>query len=305
MVDDSSFSLYTGCLIRARLPHLEKSVRLIFDRFGIQLSDLEGASCCPDPVGIRGIDQKTWLTMAARNLALAHNNSNPLMTLCSGCYSTFREAQHILTTNTSLREKINHTLKHIGCHYSEGPTVEHFASFIFEKIGLGILSSRITDTWKGLPVAIHHGCHFLRPSHIIEFDNPENPTKLEELIRVLGAEVVDYPRKMLCCGFTIKGVDADISQRMAYEKLKLMKEYGAEAVIVVCPACMLQFDINQRPIEQKFDVSIKLPIFYLTEFIGLALGLTPSAMGLNFHRVDTLSIIREIFPGKDSVAEIA
>ncbi|MFC1858002.1 CoB--CoM heterodisulfide reductase iron-sulfur subunit B family protein [Thermodesulfobacteriota bacterium] len=300
MGDDTSFSLYTGCLIRTRLPHLEKSARMVFDRFGLQLSELAGASCCPDPVGMRGMDQQVWLTMAARNLALGHNNSKPLMTLCSGCYSTFREAQHILKTNTSLREKINHILKPMGCEYAPGPPVEHFASFIFKEIGLDLLSSRITDTWKGLPVAVHHGCHLLRPSHIIGFDDPENPTKLEELIRVFGADVVDYPRKMLCCGFTIQGVDADLSRQMAYEKLKLMKESGAKALVVFCPACMIQFDMNQRPIEQKFDVSIDLPVFYLTEFLGLALGLTPSSLGLNFHRVDTSSIIDEIFPGRDS-----
>ena len=295
MVDDATFNLYTGCLIRTRLPHLEKSARLVFDRFGIQLSELEGASCCPDPVGIRGVDQTAWLTLAARNLALACNDAKPLITLCSGCYSTFREAQHILTANTSLREKINHILKPMGCAYSPGPPVEHFASFIFREIGLDILSSRITDTWKGLPVAVHHGCHLLRPSHIIGFDDPENPTKLEDLVRVLGAEVVEYPRKMLCCGFTVQGVDADLSRQMAHEKLKLMKESGAKALIVFCPACMIQFDMNQRPIEQKFDVSIDLPVFYLTEFLGLALGLAPSSLGLNFHRVDTSLITNEIF----------
>lgn len=300
MGEDSYFSLYKGCLIRARLPHLEKSARAIFDRFGIQFSDLEGASCCPDPVGMRGIDQETWLTMAARNLALARNNSQTLMTLCSGCYSTFREAEHLLTENSSLREKVNHILKHIGYQYSPGLPIEHFARFIFEKIGVNKLSSQITDSWKGLPVAVHYGCHFLRPSHIIAFDDPENPTKLEELVRALGAEAVDYPQKMLCCGFPIQGVDAELSLRMAYEKLRLMKEYGAKGVIVICPACYLQFDIMQRSIEQVFDESLDLPTFYLAEFIGLALGLTPSSLGLNLHREDTLTLTQEIFPEKDS-----
>jgi len=300
MGDDSSFTLYEGCLIRARLPHLEKSARAIFDRFGIHFSDLEGASCCPDPVGARGVDQETWLTMAARNLALARNNSRPLMTLCSGCYSTFRHAEHILTKNSSLREKVNHNLRGIGYQYLPGLPVEHFARFIFEKIGINKLASQITDSWKALPVAVHHGCHFLRPSHIRQFDDPENPTKLEEMVRVLGAEAVDHPQKMLCCGFPIQGVDPELSLQMAYEKLRLMKEYGAKAVIVICPSCYLQFDINQRAIEKRFDLSLGLPVFYLTEFIGLALGLNSLSLGLNFHRVDTLSLIREIFPEKDS-----
>lgn len=300
MVDDSSYSLYTGCLIRTRLPHLEKSARAIFDRFGIQLSDLEGASCCPDPFGMRAMDQETWLTMAARNLALARNNSHPLMTLCSGCYSTFRHVEHILTRESLLQEKINHNLEGIGYQYSPGVPVAHFARFIYEKIGITQLRLQITDSWKGLPVAVHNGCHFLRPSHIIGFDDPENPTKLEELVRVLGAEAIDYPQKMLCCGFPLQGVDAELSLQMAYEKLRLMKQYGARAVIVVCPACYLQFDAGQRAIEQRFDVSLGLPVFYLTDLIGLALGLNPLYLGLNFHRVDALSLIRKTFPEQGS-----
>jgi heterodisulfide reductase subunit B len=280
MVDENFFSLYTGCLIRTRLPHLEKSTRAVFENFGIHFYDLEGASCCPDPVGMKGVDQETWLTMAARNLSLVRNNSHTLMTLCSGCYSTFREVQHRLANNASWRERINDILKQIGYHYSAGPPVEHFARFLFEKVGSDGLSSRITDSWKGLPVAIHHGCHFLRPSH-------------------LGAEVVDYPRKMICCGFTIQGMDSDLSLGMAHEKLMLMKEYGARAVIVVCPSCYLQFDLTQRAIEQKFDVSLQMPVFYLTEFIGLALGLKASSLGLNFHRVDAIPLIREIFPEEE------
>jgi heterodisulfide reductase subunit B len=299
MGDAPSFTLYTGCLIRARLPYLEKSARAVFERFGIQFSDSEGFSCCPDPIGIRGIDQETWLILGARNLALAARHSRPLMTLCSGCYSTFRHVEQTLAKNPSLLEKVNNKLKVFGYRYSPGFPVEHFARFIIEKIGADKLASQATDSWKGLPVAVHYGCHFLRPSHIMQFDDPENPTKLEELIRVLGAEALDYPQKMLCCGSTIQGIDAEVSLRMAYEKLMLMKAYGAKAIVVICPSCYLQFDLLQRSIEKKFDVSLKLPIFYLTEFVALALGVPPSSLGLYYHRTDTRSVIREIFSEKD------
>jgi len=301
MVDRASFSLFTGCLIRARLPHLEKSARAVFETLGVQLSDLEGASCCPDPVGIRGWDEETWLVMAARNLALAGNHDQPLMTLCSGCYSTLLEAQHLLANDATTAAKVNQVLGQIGRPYVVGPPVEHFARYLVEKAGREDWPARMVGSWQGLPVAVHHGCHFLRPSHIIEFDDPENPTKLEELVRALGAEVVDYPRKMLCCGFSIQGIDPDLALRMAREKLLLMKEYGARAVIVLCPSCYLQFDLMQQSIEREFGEPVELPVFYLTEFVGLALGLTASTLGLSFHRVDALPLVRAIF--RDGAAE--
>jgi len=300
MGENSSFTLYEGCLIRARLPHLEKSARAVFDRFGIQFSGLEGASCCPDPIGIRGVDEETWLTLAARNLAIAGRHSTPMMTLCSGCYSTFRHAEHLLAKNASVLEKVNNTLHALGYRYSPGLAVEHFARFIIEKIGADKLASQMTDSWKGLPVAVHYGCHFLRPSHIMQFDDPENPTKMEALLRALGAEALDYPQKMLCCGSPIQGIDAELSLRMAYEKLRLMKSHGAKAVVLICPSCYLQFDVLQKSMEQKFGLSLELPILYLTEFIALALGVPPSSLGLHLHRTDTRRLIREIFPEKDS-----
>jgi len=249
-------------------------------------------------VGIKQGAKYVESQVAARNLALARDN-NPLMTLCSGCYSTFREAQHSLMNDPVSLQKVNHTLEQVGHHYSPGAPVEHFARFLYEKVGVDEFSARVTRSWNGMPIAVHNGCHFLRPSHIIGFDDPENPTRLEELVTALGATVVDYPRKMLCCGFPVQGVDPALSLRMAYEKLMLMSAYGARAVVVVCPSCYLQFDLLQSAMEREFGEAVRLPVLYLTEAIGLALGFTPTSLGLNFHRVDTLSLLQEVFPGEN------
>ncbi len=299
MTGESSLGLYTGCLIRTRLPHLEKSVRAVFERLGIRLDEVEGTSCCPDPVGMRGVDQETWLTVAARNLSIMEANGHPTLVLCSGCYGTFREAEHLFTSDPSLRQKVGVALERIGRSYSGGTQVEHFARFMVERVGPAPLASAMTRSWKGLPVAIHYGCHFIRPSGLLGFDDSENPTKLDALVQAVGGEVIDYPRKMACCGFTVQGVDEELSLQMGYEKLSLLKEHGARAVIVICPSCMIQFDVKQRLIEEKFRSQIRLPVFYLAEFIGLAMGWSPRAMGLGFHRVDALALAREIFPGEE------
>jgi len=284
VADNRSYALYPGCLIRSRLPHLEKSARVVLNRLGVTLSELEGATCCPEGVGFRGLDEEVWLTLAARNLSLAGQASKPLMTLCSGCYSTFRESEHLLAANKSLRDKVARNLESINRQYTPAPGVEHFARFLYEKVGPEALTGLVSRPLKGLKAAFHHGCHFLRPSHLLEFDDPDNPTKLEELVRALGADVIDYPRKMLCCGLTVAGVDPDLSLSMGFEKLKLMKDYGAQAVVLICPSCMLQFDLNQRRMEQEFGRTLGLPIFYLTELIGLAMGESADSLGLGLHR---------------------
>jgi len=300
--ENESYPLYTGCLIRSRLPHLEKSARMVFDRLGVKLSELTGATCCPEGVGFRGLDEEVWLTLAARNLSLADQSSRPMLTLCSGCYSTFRECEHILAENKSLREKVARNLENINRQYSPGPGVEHFARFLYEKVGAPALTELVSRPLRGLKTAFHQGCHFLRPSHLIDFDDPDHPTKLEELIRALGAETIDYPRKMLCCGLTIAGVDPDLSLRMGFEKMKLMKDCGAQAVVLICPACMLQFDLNQRRMEQVFGRELSLPVFYLTELIGLAMGESADSLGLALHRTDVRPLLDSLW-NTESAAE--
>lgn len=286
--------MYTGCLIRSRFPHVEKSARVVFQRLGVEVTDISGVGCCPEPVGMRSLDEDVWLTAAAHNMSILCEPGRPVMILCNGCYSTFRESEHVLSERNECRETVNLHLASVGREYASGLELEHFARFFYEKIGPARLKELVVSPLKGLKVAFHAGCHLVRPLELIAFDDPENPTKIEELLRALGAEVVDYPRKSLCCGFTIVGVDADLSLKMGYEKLKNIKASGAQAVVVVCPACLQQFDVNQRQMERKFEAALGLPVFYLTELIALALGESPESLGLDLHRTDALSLVEAL-----------
>jgi len=288
---DNEYRFFPGCLIRARLPHIEKSARLVLERLGVTLSDMEGASCCPNPVYFRDLDHEAWLTLAARNLAIAEK---PMMTLCSGCYSTFRDAEHALDERPDLKQKVGGHLERLGLKVPSGSRVEHFARFLCEQVGPAALAERVVRPLKGLKVVFHPGCHLVRPSRTHAFDDPDNPTRLEELVWALGAEVLDYPRKMLCCGFTVMGADKDLSLRMGFDKLRIMKEAGAQAVVLICPSCMVQLDRNQRLIEQEFNTELSLPVFYLTELIGLALGESPDDLGLGLHLVNVRPLVEEL-----------
>jgi heterodisulfide reductase subunit B len=291
-MDEWSYTLYTGCLIRSRFPHVEKSARVVFERLGVEVTDISGVGCCPEPVGMRSLDEEVWLTVAAHNMSILSEPGRPVMTLCNGCYSTFRESEHLLSESNEYRETVNRNLASVGREYAAGLELEHFARFLYEKIGSARLKELVVSPLRGLRVAFHAGCHLVRPFDLLAFDDPENPTKIEELLRTLGAEVADYPRKSLCCGFTIVGVDADLSLKMGYEKLKDINASGAQAVVVVCPACLQQFDVNQRQMERKFEATLGLPVFYLTELIALALGESPESLGLGLHRTDALSLVQ-------------
>lgn len=300
-----SYNLYTGCLIRSRLPHVEKSARAALGRLGVDLFEARGVGCCPEPVGMRSVSQEAWLTLAARNLSILAEAGRPVMTLCNGCYSTFREAEHLLSQDKACRDTVCRHLASIGRAYVRGPEVEHVARFVYEKVGPDRLRRSVTHPLTGLRAALHAGCHFSRPQALLDFDDPENPTRVEELMYALGIEVVDYPRKSLCCGFSIAGVDADLSLKMGFEKLKDMKASGAQAVVVVCPSCLMQFDLNQQQMERTFEAKLGLPVFYLTELLSLALGESVRSLGLDLHRVRASSLIEGLLSGKGAEPEKA
>lgn len=286
-----SYDLFLGCVIPARLPFLEASSRKIFETLGIQLTDVDGFSCCPDPTGIEQIDRKTWLALGARNLSLCHNN-NGVISFCSGCVETLKGVNYYLNKDPPIQEEINRILQKVGKNYEGKTEVKHFAQVLYEN--LDNLKKNIIKPLNGFKVAVHYGCHYLRPSEIVNWDDPFEPFTLDEIIKALGAESVDYELKLECCGNPVDKSDKDISLLMIDNKLKAIQESGANCVAVVCPACFQQYDFNQRELNKKNNTNYEIPVFYLSELVAMAFGYNPEDLGFNFHRVRPTILLENI-----------
>ncbi|MDI6821943.1 MAG: CoB--CoM heterodisulfide reductase iron-sulfur subunit B family protein [Actinomycetota bacterium] len=183
--------------------------------------------------------------------------------------------------------------------YRDSVEVKHFARILYEDIGIEQIKSSVKKNLKSIKFAPHYGCHYLKPSEIYgNFDDPENPKSLDELIKVTGAEVIDYEDKKLCCGGAILGVDEDISLTMAKKKLDHVSDRGADAISLICPFCSIMYDDNQRKIESQFGVSYNLPVLYYPQVLGLALGFDSNELGLQMNRVKATEIINKLQKGK-------
>ncbi|MEJ2276388.1 MAG: CoB--CoM heterodisulfide reductase iron-sulfur subunit B family protein [Candidatus Lokiarchaeota archaeon] len=285
-----SFDLFLGCVIPARLPFLEVSSRKVFEKLGIQLNDIEGFSCCPDPTGIEQIDHKTWLSLGARNLSLSNHNGG-IISFCSGCVETLKGVNYMINKNPETKKETNQILSKIGKSYDGGTSVKHFAQVAFENLDKVI--QNIEKPLDGFKVAVHYGCHYLRPSEIIGWDDPFEPVTIDEIVKSLGAESLDYDQKMECCGNPVEKSDADLSLLMIENKLKSIKSAGANCICVVCPACYQQFDFKQRELSKE-DQSFELPVFYLSELIALAFGYNSNELGFRFHRVRPTDLLKDL-----------
>ena len=287
-----SYSYFLGCVIPGRLPFLETSARKTFEKIGMKVEDQAKYSCCPDPTGAAQLDHETFLTLGARNLCLFEESNKDILSLCSGCTETLKTVKHILDNNNDKKKEINSKLKVIGKNYKGTITVKHFAEVLYENIGK--IKKKVKKPLKELKIAGHPGCHYLRPSEIINWDDPLNPTTLDELIEAIGADAIDYTLKNDCCGNPVEKTDKNISLNMLENKLKSMREAGADCIACVCPACYQQFDFNQKEINKKNNTDYNFPVFYITELIAIALGLDPDKLGFNFHRIKVNDILQKI-----------
>ena len=277
-----SYDLFLGCVIPARLPFLEASSRKVFEKLGIKLNDVDGFSCCPDPTGIELIDHKTWLALGARNLSLSKNNGG-IISFCSGCVETLKGVNYYINRDSEVKTEVNNILKSVNKKYEGKTEVKHFAQVLYEN--LDKVRENVEHPLTGFKVAVHYGCHYLRPSEIINWDDPFEPTTIDEIVRAIGADSIDYELKMECCGNPLDKSDKEISLQMIDNKFKSIQESGANCVSLVCPACFQQFDFNQRELSKGKENGYNFPVFYLSELVALAFGFKPEELGFNFHRV--------------------
>ncbi len=289
------YVLFLGCLIPYRLPSLEMTARRVLKRLNVELEDLSDFSCCPNTIAVESINEDYWYFLAARNLALAEKCGLDILCLCSGCSESLKRANFELKKNYALRERVNSKLLEIGLKYDGSIEVKHFVEVLIE-IGLDTIREKIVCPLHGLKVACHYGCHLLRPSEVIFFDNPLKPVSLDKLVQVLGAETVDYENKMLCCGSGLSLVKSGEAQLLSKRKLDEVKN-KADCLVVVCPSCFQQYDSVQKLMKEKPDV----PVFYYLELLGLALGIEPESLGLSTHKISVSNLVNRINEGVESL----
>jgi len=291
------YALFLGCTIPARGRNYELSARKVAHKLGLELVDLEDFICCGFP--IKSADQNSSMILGAYNLAQAQAKGLDVCTLCSSCGSALTEVEHHLAEDGGMREEVNRSLSRVGLQYDGRVKVRHLARILYEEVKPEEIKGHFKRNLSDLSVAVHYGCHYLKPSEIFDhFDEAEDPKTIDSLVALTGAGVVDYAGKKICCGGPVLPVDEKTAMSVAKEKLDHMAHAGADAICLVCPFCSVMYDSNQKGIEAAFDVSYNLPVLYLPQILGLAMGFSRKELGLNMNVVKTKALLSRYF-GKD------
>ncbi len=273
-----SYAFFTGCQMPIRQPHVEYVTREIMLELGVELRDVRGFTCCPEPVAVGLQDRFASTVIAARNLAVAEEHGFDLMTACNGCYFTLKHAV-VDMRDEETRTRVNEVLAETGHIYKGTVTVKHFAQALRDDVGLDAIRKAAKHPLKGLKVAAHTGCHFANRMG-------EDTKLLDALIEATGAESVPYEEKNLCCGWTLGtyGKPED-GQAWLGSRLGSMKAAGAECIAVICPQCLQQFDMGQLVASRKLQFGYKLQALFYLQLLGVAMGHTTEEMQLSVGRV--------------------
>ena len=206
------------------------------------------------------------------------------MTACAGCHESLTLAKHELDTKPELKDKVNEILKGMSLEYKGTSSIIHVHQLLFDKIGLETLSSKVV---RPVPIKVvtHSGCHLLRPQKILQVDDAEAPVKLDLLCEAIGMESLEYMDKVMCCGAGVRKADSDISYAILKEKMNSIMMVEPDAMVVFCPTCFITFESGQRIANRLFETDFKLPVFYYTELLAIAMGLPDTDQLLADHRV--------------------
>ncbi|RCV65049.1 heterodisulfide reductase subunit B [Methanophagales archaeon] len=284
----TKLAYYPGCPSDATAMEQDMSTKAVFEKLGVELVEVEDWNCC----GAAEVeDPELVYALNARNLAIAEKEGLDIVTPCSICYYNLERSNQALKADEGLRAKVKGIDSSLD--YNGKIKAKHVLDVFVNDIGLEELSSKISKKLN-LKIAPYYGCYISRPPET-GFDDPDDPDTMDKLIELMGGEIVPFSQmKTLCCGGPLMMTRSDIAFDMAMKILDTAKSAGADCIALACPLCGMMLDGKQADIEKALHVEIDMPVVYITQLLGLALGIDANELGLNKNVVDTKDILGKV-----------
>jgi heterodisulfide reductase subunit B len=286
------YSFFPGCSLESTANDFLISTREIATALGITLEELPDWTCCGSTPA-HSTDALLAAALPARNLAIAGDLGRDLVVCCAACYARLAAANHAISSDRGLRDRVAEA---IGRDYAGGVRVRHLLQVLREDIGLEEIRDGIVKSLNGLRVACYYGCLLTRPRELSIVGDPEDPQMMEEIFTAAGAEPVEWPYKTECCGASFSITRTSTVERLSAEILRMAKQSGADCIAVACPLCQSNLDLRQADIEKSAGERLGIPVFYFTQLLGIALGLSRDALGIDRLVIDPARVLRTTPP---------
>jgi heterodisulfide reductase subunit B len=281
---------YPGCSLEGTAAEYDISTRVLMKALGASLTEIDDWNCC----GATAAESSSHLlsyVLPARNLALAEKmkESKEILVPCSACYLNLKKTEQAIKKDKGLLEKINMVLEEESLVLDGNVKVRHLLDILSKDVDVDEIKSVSQNKMAGLSIAPYYGCQCLRPFTV--FDDPEDPHSMDKLIRATGAEVFEWDMGAQCCGASNTSTKPEAGMALVGEILKSAK--GADAIVTVCPMCQMNLESNQKKISHKQGVDLEIPVLFLPQLLGLAMGKTQKDVRLDLNLSDAAGFIQK------------
>jgi len=270
------YAFFPGCSLESTAWDFDRSTRAVCRALGIELEEIPDWVCCGSTPA-HASSALLAVALPVLNLQKARAAGLPVMTACASCYARLRTANHKVRHEPEDRRR---TERITGKPYDGGVEVHHVLDVLVNHFGLEKIRAKVNQPLDGLRVACYYGCLLTRPPEIVAFDDPEHPTCMDDLAAAAGAEPVLWPFKTECCGASLSMTHAEVVGRLGHKLLSMARQAGAECLAVACPLCQVNLDLRQADAAKAHGALPPTPVLYVTQLLGLALGLSPQELGL-------------------------
>jgi heterodisulfide reductase subunit B len=291
------YLLYPGCSMEHSARAYEKSLNAVSAPLDIQLHELEDWNCC-GATEYLGISLTPAYALIARNLAIgakAANGTRELVAPCSACYLNLAKADHYMSEQPALGEKVNEALAAGDLAYEPGSlNIRHILDVMVNDVGLETIEKLVVQPLSGLRLVPYLGCMVPRPDYGERFSDHDFPTELDQLLKALGAEVVDFPLKTECCGGHMPQIGPEMGFEMIRRLISTAEHAEADAMVTLCPMCQLNLDAYQGEMNQHFRTNYHMPVLFFTQLMGLAFGIEPKELGFGLELISARNILEAL-----------
>ena len=282
---------YPGCTLKTSAKNLEKSAFAIMEKLGYEMVEMEDWTCCGVVASLTDDDLMHHLA-PLRNLIHAEDEGEEtIVTLCDMCCNTLKQTNLRVKEKPDDLETLNLFMDQEN-DYKGTIKIMHFLEFLRDEVGFKVLKKMVKNPLKGMKIMPYYGCMMLRPREVA-IDDAEEPAIMEDLLRDLGAEVVDNPFKIECCGSYHTIEEKKLVSNRAHKITNYAIDRGSDAIMLSCPLCRFNLDVRGKEAEKIYNNYKQLPVYYYTQLIAVALGLDPKVYGFEDNEVDPILLLKK------------
>jgi len=282
---------YPGCTVKTSASNLEWTAFAIMKALGHNLVEMEEWNCCGVVASLTDDDLMKHLGPLRNLIHVEDQGGDKVITLCDMCNNTLKQTNLRMTESEEDLKTMNDFMDEEN-DYQKTVKVLHFLEFLRDEVGFAVLKKKVKNPLKGLKIMPYYGCNLLRPREVA-IDDAEDPTILSDLIKVLGAEVVENPFSVECCGSYHTLTEKEIVSSRAMTISKYATEREADSIMLSCPLCRFNLDVRGYDAEKANEGYTQIPTYYYTQLIVLALGLDAEVCGFDIHCVDPLPLLKD------------